>query len=114
MHLTTKKTNRVGALVARALTAAFVASLVGLALDGRQEARAYPPFAKKENKQCIFCHLKPSGGARNDAGKYYKAHGLSLKGYPGTGASAASKPKAAAKPKAKPPAKKASAKGTKP
>jgi hypothetical protein len=107
VHFTKTKTNP-GALVARAMTAAFVVALVGLGLDGRQEASAYPPFAKKENKPCTFCHLKPNGGARNEAGKYYKTNGLSLKGYPGLDAGAkpaAAKP-AAAKPAAKKPAAK--------
>lgn len=104
MLLTTKKTNGMGALVARAMTAAFVVALVGLALDGRQEANAFPPFSKKENKPCSFCHVNPKGGGpRTEAGNYYKAHNLSFAGYPGLNAA---KPAAPAAKKAVTPAPK--------
>jgi hypothetical protein len=42
-------------------------------------ANAYPPYAKKENKSCAYCHVnKAGGGARNYRGAYYKAHGLTF------------------------------------
>lgn len=36
-------------------------------------AEAKPEFAKKENKDCVYCHVKP-GGDRNFRGLYYHAH----------------------------------------
>lgn len=111
MHLTTKKTIGMGARAARVLTAAFVVALVGLAMDGRQEASAFPPFSKKENKPCAFCHVKPAGGGpRNEAGKWYKEHGLSFKGYPGLDAGAKKPAAAPVKKVVKPAAKKPVAK----
>lgn len=40
-----------------------------------------PEYAKKEGKQCTFCH--PAGKMKEltDAGKYYKDHNHSLEGY---------------------------------
>ena len=43
-------------------------------------------YAKKEGKPCAFCHTKMGspevmGKSLTDAGKYYKAHDHSLKGY---------------------------------
>jgi len=42
---------------------------------------AKPEYAKKEGKSCTFCHVKMGSKELNDAGKYYKAHDHSLKGY---------------------------------
>ncbi|MBI3946251.1 MAG: hypothetical protein HY321_10060 [Armatimonadetes bacterium] len=71
--------------------AAAVALLLGVALEGT----ALPQYAAKEGKPCSYCHVKPEGGKDlNEAGKYYKSHGHSLKGYkPGK----QSKPKTAPK-----------------
>ena len=49
-------------------------------------ATAKPEYAKKEGKPCTFCHVKmgpPDVMAKGltDAGKYYKDHDHSLKGY---------------------------------
>jgi hypothetical protein len=49
-------------------------------------ATAKPEYAKKEGKPCTFCHTKmgsPEVTAKSltDAGKYYKEHDHSLKGY---------------------------------
>lgn len=45
-------------------------------------ARALPKFAQKENKPCAYCHVNPKGsGKRTAAGQWYKAHGLSFRGY---------------------------------
>ena len=49
-------------------------------------ATAKPEYAKKEGKPCTFCHTKmgsPEVMAKSltDAGKYYKEHDHSLKGY---------------------------------
>ena len=44
-------------------------------------ATAKPEYAKKEGKTCTFCHVKMGSKDLNDAGKYYKEHDHSLKGY---------------------------------
>jgi hypothetical protein len=44
-------------------------------------ATAKPEYAKKEGKACTFCHVKMGSKELNDAGKYYKEHDHSLKGY---------------------------------
>jgi len=44
-------------------------------------ATAKPEYAKKEGKSCTFCHVKMGSKELNDAGKYYKEHDHSLKGY---------------------------------
>jgi len=44
-------------------------------------ATAKPEYAKKEGKPCTFCHVKMGSKELNDAGKYYKEHDHSLKGY---------------------------------
>ena len=44
-------------------------------------ATAKPEYAKKEGKPCTFCHVKMGSKDLNDAGKYYKEHDHSLKGY---------------------------------
>ena len=41
------------------------------------QANATPAFAKKEMKDCNYCHVNP-GGPRNFRGRYYKAHGQSF------------------------------------
>ncbi len=48
---------------------------VGLMAGG--QAHAYPQYAMKEKKECVYCHVKP-GGDRNFRGLYYKAHDLSF------------------------------------
>jgi hypothetical protein len=47
---------------------------------------ATPEFAKKEKKNCTFCHAKVEGKDAmpknlTDAGKYYQSHNHSLDGY---------------------------------
>jgi tRNA U54 and U55 pseudouridine synthase Pus10 len=49
-------------------------------------ATAKPEYAKKEGKPCTFCHVKMGSKEEmakelTDAGKYYKEHDHSLKGY---------------------------------
>ncbi len=62
-----------------------------------RSADATPVYAKKEKKECGFCHVNPRGaGKRTDAGNYYKAHAHSLIGF---GASAKPTSKKAATPK---------------
>jgi glutathione peroxidase len=48
-------------------------ALLALALIAGGRATAYPAFAMKEKKECVYCHVKP-GGDRNFRGLYYKAH----------------------------------------
>ncbi|MBI3949331.1 MAG: hypothetical protein HY314_02590 [Acidobacteria bacterium] len=44
---------------------------------------AKPDYAKKEKQSCKYCHStnKPSKENLNEAGKYYRDHDHSLKGY---------------------------------
>ena len=44
-------------------------------------ATAKPEYAKKEGKNCVFCHVMMGSMELNDAGKYYKEHNHSLEGY---------------------------------
>jgi len=39
-----------------------------------------PEMAKKESKQCVYCHTAIGKPDLNDAGRYYKDH-KSLEGY---------------------------------
>lgn len=39
-----------------------------------------PEYAKKENRQCIYCHTAIGKPDLNDAGRYYKDH-KTLQGY---------------------------------
>jgi len=47
---------------------------------GVRPVSAKPEYTRKTTKGCPFCH-QPPGYNLNDAGKYYAAHGYSLKGY---------------------------------
>lgn len=51
-----------------------------LAFIFSQIAVGTPEMAKKEGKQCIYCHTAVGKPDLNDAGKYYKEHG-SFEGY---------------------------------
>jgi hypothetical protein len=42
---------------------------------------AKPEYAKKEGKECTFCHVTAGKPDLNQAGDYYAAHDHSLKGY---------------------------------
>ncbi len=52
----------------------------GVALVLSPFASGTPELAKKENKQCVYCHTSIGKPDLNDAGKYYKDHGT-LEGY---------------------------------
>jgi hypothetical protein len=43
-------------------------------------ASARPEYTRRTSKACTFCHPGP-GWILNDAGKYYRDHNYSLKGY---------------------------------
>jgi hypothetical protein len=53
---------------------------VGVALLLSPFAKGTPEMAKKEAKQCVYCHTAMGKPDLNDARKYYKDHG-SLAGY---------------------------------
>ena len=79
-------------------------ALVALVLNMASSAFATPVFAKKENKNCAFCHTNSSGGGkRTAAGEWYKSHSHTFAGFKDP-----SKPAAPAgkKPAAKPAPKK--------
>ena len=50
-----------------------IAALLAVASLATARATAYPKFAMKEKKECVYCHVAP-GGDRNFRGLYYKAH----------------------------------------
>jgi anaerobic selenocysteine-containing dehydrogenase len=62
----------------RALFVAAIASGFFLTI-----AQAKPEYSKKEKKSCTFCHVKVGSKELTAAGKYYKEHDHSLKGYKG-------------------------------
>jgi hypothetical protein len=64
-------------------------------------ALATPEYSRRTGKECNYCH-PPNNFHLNEAGKYYKDHGKSLRGYmPSTGAAKAAPP-ATPPPKAPP------------
>jgi len=52
--------------------AAFIAVSIGM---------SKAEYAKKEGKECKFCHPPGKFKELTDAGKYYKEHNHSLEGY---------------------------------
>ena len=52
----------------------------GVALLFSPFAVGTPELAKKENKQCVYCHTSIGKPDLNDAGKYYKERGT-FEGY---------------------------------
>ena len=57
-------------------------AIVGLVAAFNFTVDAKPPFAKKENKTCDYCHaVDQGGGARGFRGIFYKANELSFKGF---------------------------------
>src|SRR5215470_17564509 len=55
--------------------------LTGVTILASPFAVGTPEYSKKEQKQCTFCHTAMGKPDLNDAGKYYKDHEHSLKGY---------------------------------
>ncbi|MBI1333538.1 MAG: hypothetical protein JST12_09870 [Armatimonadetes bacterium] len=61
-------------IVAICITAAFAVSTI--------QVEARPAYAKKEKKNCSYCHaVDRGGGPRGFRGMYYGAHKLSFKGF---------------------------------
>ena len=58
----------------------LIGILTILAFGSLQPAAAKPEYTRRTNKPCTFCHPGP-GWVLNDAGKYYRDHNYSLKGY---------------------------------
>jgi len=59
------------------LVAVLTVSAVAAA---RFPAIGKPEYTRRTSKPCTFCHPGP-GWTLNDAGKYYRDHNHSLKGY---------------------------------
>jgi hypothetical protein len=57
-----------------------IAIFGGVALLLSPFAIGTPEMAKKESKQCVYCHTAIGKPDLNDAGKYYKERGT-LEGY---------------------------------
>lgn len=67
-------TNVKSLIVIACVTATFAVS--------NMQVEARPPYAKKENKTCNYCHaVEKGGGPRGFRGMYYGAHKLSFKGF---------------------------------
>jgi hypothetical protein len=61
----------------------FVVTLLmtaGLLMAWRAPVAAKPEYTRRTNRPCTFCHPGP-GWVLNDAGRYYRDHNYSLKGY---------------------------------
>jgi hypothetical protein len=58
-----------------------LAILAGVTILVAPFANSTPEYSKKENKQCMYCHTSMGSKDLNDAGKWYKEHDHSLKGY---------------------------------
>jgi hypothetical protein len=87
-----KKTNA-AVITAPFALAAVTAACAVLAISAPQKAEAFPAYAKKEKKECSYCHVKKDGGGkRTEAGEYYKTHKNSFAGYKPAGAKPAVKP----------------------
>jgi hypothetical protein len=66
------------ARVLAAVPLVAVAAAVGV-LASPREALATREFAKKEGKQCAYCHVSPKGGGpRNATGREYEANGYAF------------------------------------
>ena len=58
-----------------------LAIIIGVTVLVAPFARSTPEYSKKEEKQCTFCHTAMGKPDLNEAGKYYKEHDHSLKGF---------------------------------
>jgi hypothetical protein len=55
--------------------------LAGVTVLAAPFAIGTPEYSKKEQKQCTFCHTAMGKPDLNAAGKYYKEHDHSLRGF---------------------------------
>jgi len=55
-------------------------------------AYAWPKYAEKEQKDCIYCHVSKSGGKRNATGTYYRNHDHSFTDFAETSAVTSAQP----------------------
>jgi hypothetical protein len=62
------------------LSGALAAAVVLTLCFGTSSAVAKPEYTRRTKKECGFCH-PPGGYNLNEAGKYYRDHNHSLKGY---------------------------------
>ncbi len=62
----------------RCLAPASVLALGGWLMTSN--VYASPDFAKKERRDCVYCHTTKTSRELNDAGKYYKKN-KTLEGY---------------------------------
>jgi hypothetical protein len=64
--------------LSRSAALLFAGSLLALAAA----SQAKPEYARKEKKQCGYCHTNPAGGgARNPRGVFYAMHNHTFEGY---------------------------------
>jgi hypothetical protein len=59
--------------------------LTGVTILAAPFAVGTPEYSKKEQKQCTFCHTAMGKPDLNAAGKYYKEHDHSLRGFEESG-----------------------------
>ena len=58
----------------------LVGVLMALLMFDARPAVAKPDYTRRTGKDCPYCHT-PHGYDLNDAGKYYRDHNHSLKGF---------------------------------
>ena len=58
-----------------------LAILGGVTLLFAPFAISTPEYSKKEEKSCLYCHTAMGKPDLNDAGRYYKDHDHSLRGW---------------------------------
>jgi hypothetical protein len=63
------------------ISATIFAVVLSIAASSFQ-ANAFPKFARKEKKNCSYCHsVKMGGGPRGFRGRFYDAHKFSFNGF---------------------------------
>ena len=59
----------------------FLAITIGVTILVSPFAIGTPEYSKKEEKQCIYCHTAMGKPDLNEAGKWYKDHDHTFKGW---------------------------------
>ena len=59
----------------------FLAITIGVTILVSPFAIGTPEYSKKEEKQCIYCHTAMGKPDLNEAGKWYKDHDHSFRGW---------------------------------